>query len=167
MKECIETLNQMVEAGVILRYAIFGAVAQMRYTDAVATADADILVALPDESPLDVLGPIYKFCEAKGFKPTGDAIQIGDWPVQFIPCFDSLSREALETAEETEVDGSHTRVVSALFLALMALKTGRVKDHLRVVSLLEVHAITPEELAAAADSRGLSDKWNQFQRKTT
>ena len=49
----------MVKLGVISNYAVFGAIAQMRYTEAVATLDADILVALPDENRLDLLKPIY------------------------------------------------------------------------------------------------------------
>ena len=33
-------LNEMVEQGIIADYAVFGAVAQMRYTEAVVTLDA-------------------------------------------------------------------------------------------------------------------------------
>ena len=40
-------LNEMRTAGVIADYALFGAAAQMRYTEAVATLDADVLVAVP------------------------------------------------------------------------------------------------------------------------
>ncbi len=165
MKECIQALNQMVKEGGILRYAIFGAVAQMRYTVPVATMGADILVALPDESSLDLQGPIYKFCANRGYKPEGDAIRIGEWPVQFIPCFDVISREALETAETAEIAGVPTRVVSALALALMALKTGRNKDLLRIVSLLDSSAVTRSELSGAANKRDLGMKWQDFERK--
>jgi hypothetical protein len=37
-------LNDTVDAGVITDYALFGAVAQMRYTEPLATIDADVLV---------------------------------------------------------------------------------------------------------------------------
>ncbi len=63
MHDVATCLNAMVEARIISTYAVFGAVAQMRYTEAVATLDADILVALPDESSLDLLRPIYAFCK--------------------------------------------------------------------------------------------------------
>jgi len=36
--------NEMLQTGVLKDYALFGAVAQMRYTQAVATLDADVLV---------------------------------------------------------------------------------------------------------------------------
>jgi hypothetical protein len=44
MKEVAELLEGMRAAGVIRDYAVFGAIAQMRYTEPVATLDADILV---------------------------------------------------------------------------------------------------------------------------
>lgn len=52
MKEVAKLLNAMVHAGVISNYAVFGAVAQMRYTEAVVTLDADILVAVPQPEAL-------------------------------------------------------------------------------------------------------------------
>ena len=91
MKEVAGLLNKMVDKRVIFDYAVFGAVAQMRYTESVSTMDADILVALPDDSGLDLLTPIYEFCTEQGYKPEGEAITVGDWPVQFIPVFDSLT----------------------------------------------------------------------------
>jgi len=54
MDEVARLLNDMVEGGIITDYAVFGAVAQMRYTEAVVTLDADILVAVPDPDALDV-----------------------------------------------------------------------------------------------------------------
>jgi len=72
MKAAAELLNRMLDAGVISNYALFGATAQMRYTEAVATLDADILVAVPPSDRLDILAPIYKFCAANGYQPEGE-----------------------------------------------------------------------------------------------
>ena len=155
----------MVSEGVITRYAIFGAVAQMRYTEAVATMDADILVSLPGDEGLDLLGPIYSFCKGLGYEPEGEAIRIGEWPVQFIPVFDALSEHALTNAEEVELEGVPTRVVRAESLALMALQTGRSKDHLRIESLLESEALSREQLAELARDFSLEDKWNRYKER--
>ena len=163
MKEALDVLNMMVEVFVIKNYAIFGAIAQMRYTEAVATMDADILVSLPEDSGLDVLGPIYTFCKNKGFLPEGEAIRIGDWPVQFIPVFNPLSEYALDTAEEIELEGVQTRVASAVSLALMALQTGRIKDHLRIEALMEASAVTRDQISEQAGDFDLSEKWNRYQ----
>jgi hypothetical protein len=48
VKEVAELLNGMREAGVIRNYALFGAMAQVRYTEPVSTFDVDVLVDLPD-----------------------------------------------------------------------------------------------------------------------
>ena len=68
MRELAELLNDMLVASVIIDYALFGAIAQMRYTEPVATIDADVLVALPRPDRLDVLTEIYEFCAARGFR---------------------------------------------------------------------------------------------------
>ncbi len=55
MKEVAELLNAMRDAAVISEYALFGAIAQMRYTEPAATLDADVLVAVPSPQSLEVL----------------------------------------------------------------------------------------------------------------
>lgn len=55
----------MKAAGMIRDYAVFGAIAQMRYTEPVATLDADMLVLPIRDSGLDALSPIYRYCEAR------------------------------------------------------------------------------------------------------
>ena len=47
MKALAQLLNDMRSAGVVQEYALFGAIAQMRYTEPVATVDADVLVVVP------------------------------------------------------------------------------------------------------------------------
>ena len=59
MDKVAKLLNDMVEVGIITDYAVFGAVAQMRYTEAVLTLDAFILVAVPEPDALDLLNPIW------------------------------------------------------------------------------------------------------------
>jgi hypothetical protein len=81
---------------VITNYALSGAVAQMRYTEAIATMDADVLVATPSGGSLDVLRPIYDYCAMQGFGSEGEAIRVGEWPVQFIPAFNPLTEDRPE-----------------------------------------------------------------------
>ncbi len=95
----------MCDAGVISDYALFGAAAQMRYTEAVATRDADVLVAVPSTDRLDVLAPIYDFCRSRGHEPEGEAVRVGGWPVQFVPVFSDLTREAVSAAETADFEG--------------------------------------------------------------
>jgi len=165
MRDVAVLLNDMVDAGVISDYAVFGAVAQMRYTEAVATMDADVLVSLPADAGLDILKPVYEFCANRGFTPEGEAIRVGDWPVQFIPTFSALTEEALKTAEAGEIEGLPLRVVCADYLAVIALSTGRAKDFARILALIEAGSVEMESVARLAADHGLQSEWSGFREK--
>jgi hypothetical protein len=152
----------MCAAAVIRDYALFGAAAQIRYTEPVATLDADVLVAVASPDRLDVMVPIYEFCSRKGYHPEGEAVQVGAWPVQFIPVFSPLTQEALEQAETADFEGVSFRVVRASHLAVIALSVGRAKDFARILALLEADSVSPEEIAAIAERHGLLDSWMRF-----
>jgi hypothetical protein len=165
VKEVATLLNAMREAGVIAEYALFGAAAQMRYTEAVATFDADVLVAVPSPERLDVLRPLYEFCAQRGWQPEGETIRVGAWPVQLIPVFSPLTREALALADTADFDGVPFRVVRAGHLAAIALSVGRAKDLARILALLEAKAVTPETVTELAERHGLAKAWAQFQQR--
>ena len=152
----------MRDAGVISDYALFGAAAQMRYTEAVATLDADVLVAVPSPDRLDVLGPLYDYCRTRGYEPEGEAVRVGAWPVQFVPVFSDLTREAVSAAETADFEGVPFRVVGADYLAVIALSVGRAKDMARVLALLESGAVSPEGVGDLASRHGLLDAWARF-----
>ena len=158
-------LNEMVEQGIIEDYAVFGAVAQMRYTEAVVTLDADVLVAVGEPDKLDVLSPIYAFCRERGYLPEGEAVRVGDWPVQFIPAFSKLTREAIRDAEIGDLDGIPLRVVRADYLAVIALSVGRPKDFARVLALREAGAVTDKEISNLAMRHNLTSEWNLFKER--
>jgi hypothetical protein len=165
MKDVARLLNDMFSAGVITNYAIFGAVAQMRYTPAVATMDADILVAMEGHDTLDVLKPIYDFCSARGYTPDRETIRIGEWPVQFIPVFNTLTEDAVREAETGEIEGLAFRVVRADFLAAIALSTSRPKDFARILSLLESGAVSSEQIAELTRRYRLESEWERFRER--
>lgn len=163
MKEVAQLLNAMKDSGVIADYALFGAAAQMRYTEAVATLDADVLVKVPSAERLDPLAGIYQFCADKGYQPEGEAVRVGAWPVQFIPVFNPLTQEALEQAETADFEGVPFRVVRADHLAAIALSVGRAKDWTRILALLESGSVSRDEIACQAKRHGLSDAWQRFE----
>jgi hypothetical protein len=134
----------------------------MRYTEAVATLDADVLVSVPHPDRLDLLAPIYEFCLSRGYALQGEAIQIGHWPVQFVPVFNELAREALEEADTVDFEGVPFRVVRAPYLAVIALCTGRAKDLARILALLESGSVTPDEIEGLAQRHGLLEAWERF-----
>ncbi len=163
MRELARLLNDMQAAGVIESYALFGAMAQMRYTEAVATIDADVLVAVASPERMDVLAEIYEFCAGRGFLAEGDAIRVGAWPVQFVPVFSELTREAMKHADTADFEGAPLRVVGADYLAVIALSVGRAKDYARILALLESSSVTRDGLARLAARHGLSAAWSLFE----
>ena len=131
MRKVARLCQEVVSAGVIAADAVFGAVAQMRYAEAVSTMDADILVALPTRSGPDILRPIYEYCTARGYRIEGEAIRVGEWPAQFIPASSPLNEESMREAEVAEIEGVPLRVVRADHLALIALSTDPLHDGIR------------------------------------
>ncbi len=163
MKELAQLLNEMQATGVVENYALFGAMAQMRYTEAVATLDADVLVAVASPERMDVLAGIYEFCARRGFAVEGDAIRVGAWPVQFVPAFSPLTEEAMKHADTADFEGVPLRVVRADYLATIALSVGRAKDYARILALLESSAATRDEIGRLVARHGLSDAWRRFE----
>ncbi len=165
MKELAQLLNTMQSSGVIQGYALFGAIAQMRYTEPLATLDADVLVAVSSPDRVDVLSGLYAFCASRGYQPEGEAIRVGAWPVQFVPVFSPLTCEAMEQAETADFEGIPFRVVRADYLAVIALSVGRPKDYARILALLESGSIRREDIQRLAGRHGLADAWQRFEKR--
>ena len=165
MKEVAELLNTMCESGIITNYALFGALAQTRYTEPAMTIDADVLVTVPSTERLDILSSIYKFCAGRGYRAEGEAIQVGAWPVQFVPVFSPLTQEALDHADTADFEGVPLRVVRANYLAVIALSVGRARDLTRILSLLESGSVTREDIAQLAAKHQLSEAWIKFEKR--
>jgi hypothetical protein len=165
MRDLAILLNEMVAAGVIQTYAVFGAVAQMRYTEAVVTMDADVLIGLPGGGQIVLLRPVYEFCLKRGYRPEGDAVRVGEWPVQFIPAFSPLTEEAMREAEVGELAGVPLRVVRADYLAAIAIGVGRAKDYTRVLGLLEAQAVSPVQVEGICKRHGLAGQWQRFRER--
>ncbi len=63
-------LNAVRDSGVVADYALFGAIAQMRYTEPVATLYAEALVEVPSAQRLDLLAATGAVAE----KPPGSIV---------------------------------------------------------------------------------------------
>jgi hypothetical protein len=167
VKETLEIINQMRADSVIGEYAIGGAVGATFYLAPAATVDLDIFVTLPGvgERALVSLSPIYEFLKARGGKVQDEYIVVGDWPVQFLTPSDDLERQAVAEAIQTRVEGVVTRVMSAEHLMAIALKTGRAKDHNRILQFIDQARYDPARLKDIIERHGLSAKWKKFESK--
>lgn len=163
VKATLAAINQMQADGVIGKYAIGGAVGATLYLEPAATLDIDVFVILPmnEGSSLLSLSPIYDYLREQGGTVQHEHIVIGGWPVQFQPPANELEREAV-AATLQEVS---TWVMSAEHLAAIALHTGRAKDHIRVLQFVEQNAVDRDKLKSLLERHGLTQKWQEFERK--
>lgn len=164
MKTTLEMINRMQGGGVIGEYAIGGAVGATFYLEPSATVDVDIFAMLP-KAGSSSLAPIYEYLKAHGCDADGEHVVIGEWPVQFLSPSDALEREALAEATQTEIEGVKTRVMTAEHLVAIAVRTGRPKDHARILQFLEQDAVDTEKLNRVLAGHGLIAKWLQFKKK--
>jgi hypothetical protein len=165
MKTTLAVINQMVVDGVIGRYAIGGAVGALFYLEPSDTADIDIFVTFGKsaDKALISLTPIYTYLRNHGYTELRkEGIVIGDWPVQFLRADDALGTEALAAAVTTEVEGVPTQVMTAEHLVAMALRTGRGKDYLRILSFLNSSRLDRNKLDAILKRHDLVEKWRIF-----
>jgi hypothetical protein len=167
VKTTLESINQMQADGIIGKYAIGGAVGATFYLEPAATLDVDIFVILPTapEALLLTLSPIYDYLKARGGTVEEEHIVIGGWPVQFLPPSNELELEALAEAVPTNVDGAGTWVMTAEHLAAIALRTGRPKDHNRILQFIEQGAVDRKKLQIIIEHHRLSGEWKQFERR--
>ena len=96
MKQVFQLLNEMVRDGAIPNYAIGGAIGAVFYVEPFATQDVDVFVLFDSEPGRLVTSiPGWEYLNARGYTEVrGEAIVVGDWPVQFIPVSNELEEEA-------------------------------------------------------------------------
>jgi hypothetical protein len=163
MEAVLKILNEMKAAGVVLDYAIGGAMAAYFYAEAVVTEDLDAFVLLSGESGgILLVTPIYEFLQKRGAEPKREHLVVGGTLLQVIPAYDALTEEAVAQAAEKSVGGTATRVMKVEHLIAIALKTGRSKDKLRVQLLLEQATVDARLLEDIVARNGLEPAWKRF-----
>lgn len=120
----------MKDDGVILAYAIGGAMAHAFWSEPTATFDLDIFVSFQSPGILTDLGPIYRWARSHGYPEVAEHIVIDGIPVQFIPAYD-LALEAVANAVELDYDGQPVRVITPEYLIAMYLQPG-ARTHKRL-----------------------------------
>ncbi len=116
----------------------------------------------PPPGNLVSLTPIYEFLEVKGATVHREHFLFAGTLLQIIPAFDPLTEEAVRDASRRVVGSTPTHVMTAEHLIAIALKTGRAKDHGRIVLLLEEADIDHARLQEILSRHGLLDAWTRF-----
>jgi len=161
MEKTLRVINEITRQGIISAYAIGGGIAATYYIEPMLTYDLDIFF-IPAMEGLDILAPIHAYAEKAGYKTQGEMILIEGIPVQFIPVYNDLIREAVENAAGLKYRDVEAKVVTAEYLIAIALQTGRAKDRERIIRLLDEAVIDRTVLARILEVFGLAEKFKKF-----
>ena len=166
MEKVIQVLNRMQADGVIRNFAIGGGIATIYYLEPYQTDDVDVffLPVFFGEGGLVSLAPIYSYLEKLGYYSVeeGIGVQIEDWPVQFVPVSESVQEEAVLKARKVTHGNTPTLVFTAEHLAAELLRSGRPKDHSRVIDLIRSNQVDMGTFRDIVRRHDLNDKWNEF-----
>ena len=86
-----------------------------------------------------------------------------DAPVQFLPAYDPLLQEALVQARSFDYEGVETKVMLAEYLAAICVKTGRLKDKLRVQMLQLSRGFSESQFLGLLSTFNLKERFEKWQ----
>ena len=167
MEKVLQVLNRMQADGVIEKFAIGGGIAAIRYLQAYQTDDIDVFISPVVVGPngLVSFGRIYSYLEELGYNVDREYVRIEGWLVQFLPASESVQEEAVAQAERVMFEGTQTLIFSVEHLAAELLRSGRLKDHVRVVALLESEQMDMNIFREIIGRHSLGQKWEAFSKR--
>ena len=166
MEETIKVVNELQENGLIKNYAIGGEIAIIYYVESILTYDLDIFFEPPEEErEMIILSSIYDWLRKKGYKPHKEHIFfIEGIPVQFIPVYNELTKEALETAVEAKYGKMKTRVFKSEYLLAIMLQTFRPSDRERMIKFLNEVEMNKNYPSKILEKYSPKEKFEKFLR---
>ena len=166
MEKTLSVINQMQEKGLIEKYAIGGGIATLFYIEPIATFDLDIFIILPEDNRFLVsLSPLYEWLKDKGYNTVKEYVIIEEIPVQFIPVYNDLVKEAVFNAVKKKYKDTATFVLRPEYLLAIMLQVNRPKDKMRILRLLDEADLSEELLEQILDKYNLKQVYLEFRRK--
>lgn len=163
MEKALKVINELKNKELIKNYALGGGIATIFYVEPIFTYDLDVLFIPAEEKQIITLTPIYEWLKKeKGCKPHKEHILIEGIPVQFIPVYNELIREAVDDSVEIKYGNTKTRVLKSEYLVAIMLQTFRPKDKERMIKLLDEAKINRPFLSKILQKHELKDKFNHF-----
>ncbi len=159
MEATLKILNELEREGVISRYAIGGAVGAIFYMEPFLTYDLDVFVLLPQTTGgLVTLSPIYEALKRRGCEEEGECLLVEGMPVQFLPAYNPLLEEALETCYAETM----TRVLRPEHLAAIMVQTGRNKDRQRFSTFMQEAELDADYLRDMLERHQLTEGFHTW-----
>jgi len=164
MEETIKIINELEGKGLIKKYAIGGGIATIFYVEPILTYDLDIFFIPTTDVGLDLLSSIYNYLRRKGCSIDKEHIIIEGIPVQFIPVYNELIKEAVENAAGYRYKKTDTRILKAEYLIAIMLQTFRAKDKEKIIKFVDEAKIEENFLKDILKRYGLTKKHERFMR---
>jgi hypothetical protein len=161
LDKALKVINELQKTGLIRAYAIGGGIAATYYIEPILTFDLDIFF-IPLEEGLDVLSPIYGELKKRGYRLERELVIIEGIPVQLIPIYNELVKEAVETAVEAAYKKVKVRIVRPEYLLAVSLQTNRSKDRERAIQLLDQAKLDSRRLVGLLKKFGLYDRYRKL-----
>lgn len=164
MEKVIEVLNRMQADGIIENFAIGGGIAAIYYLEAYQTDDIDVFISpvVVSEGGMVSFGRIYSYLEDLGYTAEREYVRIEDWLVQFLPAAESVQEEAVASARRVTYGETPTLIFSPEHLAAEFLRSGRSKDQIRVIALIDSGKMDLNLFRDIIRRHGLEEKWIAF-----
>jgi hypothetical protein len=165
MEKVIKIINEMQALGIIKKYAVGGAVAAIFYIEPLLTYDLDIFFLPAEESEsLLALSPVYDYLKRKGYKPEQEHIIIEGIPVQFLPIYNDLVKEAVDNAVQMKYKDTVVNVLRQEYLLAIMVQTSRPKDKQRIIKFLSEGNFNEVVLEEILNNHKLKTRFELFRR---
>jgi hypothetical protein len=159
MKQVFNEMNEMKKKGLIVDYAVGGGMGMVYYLEPILTIDIDIMFIPIDEKKFDIISPIIKHLKSKGYEMSEDHFIIERLPVQLLPTYNDLVREAVENANEITFKNIPAKVIKPEYLIAIATQTFRDKDKERIRKFASESILNKKLLLSILKKYNLVDKY--------
>jgi hypothetical protein len=161
LEKTLKVINELKKSGLIRAYAIGGGIAATYYIEPILTYDLDIFF-IPQTEGLDVVSPIYGELKKRGYSLENELVIVEGIPVQFIPVYNELVKEAVESAVESTYRRTKTRVLRPEYLLAIALQTNRPKDRERARQLTSQAKLDSKLLGRVLKKYRLGERYGKL-----
>jgi hypothetical protein len=163
MKETLKKINELIELGIIEKYAIAGGMGQFYYIEPSVTYDLDLIIHIPsEESTLNPLSKIYEWADKNNYKPLKEHIIIEGIPVQFLLEYNDLVTAALNNRSKIKLFDEETYILKPEYLMAIMLQTGRSTDKERLTKFLTEADYNKDIFSAILNKFDLLNTFNKF-----
>lgn len=150
LADVFRAANSLVTDGLIVDWALGGAMAAIYYVEPFTTYDADIFLIPKDQGLTAGISAIYAHLQRAGWQAEQEHLVIRGFPVRFLAAA-GLTEEAVRQAEHFDFEGTPAKVFRAEYILAIATSVGRAKDKARIEQLLSQADLDKSYLADLLD----------------